>query len=192
MIMNKSVMLVGVGGQGTILTSKILAEGLLAAGYDVKMSEIHGMSQRGGSVTTHIKFGKKVYSPIICKSEADVLVAFEKVEALRYLDSLKVGGTMIVNDHEIYSQSVLLGSEEYPQGILESLDNSVDNLVTVQAVKVAEQLGNARAQNIVLLGVLVKALGVENIDWIAAIKTIIPAKLLDVNLKAFEAGFAMM
>lgn len=189
--MNKSVMLVGVGGQGTILTSKILAEGLLGAGYDVKMSEIHGMSQRGGSVTTHIRFGEKVNSPIINKGEADVLVAFEKVEALRYLDQLKVGGTLIVNDHEIYSQSVLSGIEEYPQNIVESLKKVVDHVVVLQAVKAAEQLGNVRTQNTVLLGVLVKALGLENsINWAEVMKKLIPSKMFEVNLKAFQAGLA--
>lgn len=189
--MNKSVMLVGVGGQGTILTSKILVEGLLNEGYDVKMSEIHGMAQRGGSVTTHIKYGEKVYSPIINQGEADVLVAFEKVEALRYLDQLKPGGTLILNDREIYSQSVLVGAEEYPQGIIESLQKTLEHIVVLQAEKVAEELGNARTQNIVLLGVLVKALGLDPVNLTGVMKNLIPPKLMEVNLKAFQAGLAI-
>jgi indolepyruvate ferredoxin oxidoreductase beta subunit len=186
--MNKKVMLVGVGGQGTILTSKILAEGLLSAGYDVKMSEIHGMAQRGGSVTTHIIYGQEVASPIINKGEADVLVAFEKVEALRYLDHLKANGTMIVNNHEIYSQTVLSSAEAYPQGIVESLQQGLENVVVLEAVRLAEEAGNVRTQNIVLLGVLVKTLGLEDIVWHEIIKELVPAKLLEVNIKAFQAG----
>ncbi|AFM40524.1 2-oxoacid:ferredoxin oxidoreductase, gamma subunit [Desulfosporosinus acidiphilus SJ4] len=186
--MNKKVMLVGVGGQGTILTSKILAEGLLRAGYDVKMSEIHGMAQRGGSVTTHIIFGKKVASPIIDKGEADVLVAFEKVEALRYIDHLKLGGTIILNDHEIYSQTVLSGAEAYPQGIIENLQKAVDHVVTLKAVAIAEQAGNVKTQNIVLLGALVNVLDLKDIPWQEVIQDLVPAKLLEVNLRAFQAG----
>ncbi|HBV85516.1 MULTISPECIES: indolepyruvate oxidoreductase subunit beta [unclassified Desulfosporosinus] len=189
--MNKSVMLVGVGGQGTILTSKILAEGLLGAGYDVKMSEIHGMAQRGGSVTTHIKYGEKVNSPIINKGEADVLIAFEKVEALRYLCHLKAGGILIVSDHEIYSQSVLSGTEDYPQEIIESLTQAVERTIVLQAVKLAEQLGNIRTHNIVLLGVLVKALGLEQLDWVQVMKDLIPEKVLEANVKAFKTGLAV-
>ncbi|NTV89375.1 MAG: indolepyruvate oxidoreductase subunit beta [Clostridiales bacterium] len=187
--MDKSVMLAGVGGQGTILTSKILSEGLLRAGYDVKMSEIHGMAQRGGSVTTHIKYGKKIFSPIINSGEADVVVAFEKVEALRQLNQLKKGGTLIVNDHEIYSQPVLSGTEQYPEDIIKSLKDSVGKVIELQASKIAEQLGNSKAQNIVLLGVLVRALGLEEIDWPSVIGDIVPAKMVDLNIKAFQAGF---
>jgi indolepyruvate ferredoxin oxidoreductase beta subunit len=189
--MDTSVILVGVGGQGTILTSKILAEGLLRAGYDVKMSEIHGMSQRGGSVTTHIKFGERIFSPVICRSEADVMVAFEKVEALRYLDYLKPGGRLIINDQEIYSQSVLSGNEAYPEGILESLKATVSSFISVQAAEMAERIGNIRSQNIILLGVLVRSLGLQDIDWVKVMKDSMPEKIVDVNLKAFECGITL-
>jgi indolepyruvate ferredoxin oxidoreductase, beta subunit len=186
--MNKSIMLVGVGGQGTILTSKILTEGLIRAGYDVKMSEIHGMSQRGGSVTTHIKYGEKVYSPIICKREADVVVAFEKVEALRYLDQLKSGGTIIINDLEIDSQSVQSGSEAYPTDVIGNIEKTVEHVIKINAMKIAEEVGNSKTQNIVLLGVLVNSLGLQSIDWTDVMKDLIPSKMLDVNTKAFAQG----
>lgn len=148
--MTKSLLLVGVGGQGTILTSKILTEGLLRLGYDVKMSEIHGMAQRGGSVNTQIRFGEKVYSPMITSGEADVLVAFEKVEGIRYLNYLKPGGTLIVNDYEIYSLPVLTGNEKYPKRVIEKLGQSVKNIVIIKAAEIAQGLGNIKAQNMVL------------------------------------------
>ena len=156
--MAKSILLVGVGGQGTILASKILTEGLLRLGYDVKMSEIHGMAQRGGSVTTQIKFGEKVYSPCIGRGEADVIIAFEKVEAVRWLSHLKEDGTLLVNDYEIYSLPVLLGQEKYPENVIEKLKEKVTKFKALNAAQIAEDLGNIKAQNIVLLGALIKAL----------------------------------
>ncbi|MEG1641945.1 MAG: indolepyruvate oxidoreductase subunit beta [Synergistaceae bacterium] len=187
----RSILLVGVGGQGTILASKILSEALLRKGYDVKMSEIHGMSQRGGSVTTHVRFGSKVYSPIVPEGEADVLVSFEKVEAVRWLNYLKKDGTLIVNDFEIYSLPVLMGAATYPNDIVEKLSSSVKNIKLFNAGKIAEELGNIKAQNIVLLGVLVKAMGLEDIDWISVLKELIPAKLYDLNEKAFKIGLSL-
>ncbi|HHT64054.1 MAG: indolepyruvate oxidoreductase subunit beta [Bacillota bacterium] len=186
--MVKSILLVGVGGQGTILASKILTEGLLRLDYDVKMSEIHGMAQRGGSVTTQIKFGKKVYSPCIGMGEADVIVAFEKVEAVRWLHQLKEGGILLVNDYEIYSLPVLLGQEEYPQNIIERLKDKVENFKAFNAAKIAEDLGNIKAQNIVLLGALIKALNLDGIDWTEVLKEHLPERLHDLNIKALEAG----
>ncbi len=188
MIMVKGLMLVGVGGQGTILTSKILSEGFVKFGYDVKMSEIHGMSQRGGSVNTQIRFGDKVYSPMITTGDADVLIAFEKAEAVRYLSWLKRGGTIIVNDHEIYSLPVLTGAAKYPEGVLEKLKSTVKNTVVINATKTAEELGNVRSQNIVLLGAIVRTLGLERLDWAQVIKEFLPDKLHDINIKAFNAG----
>ena len=184
----KSILLVGVGGQGTILASKILSEGLVRKGYDVKMSEIHGMSQRGGSVTTHIRYGSKVASPIVPEGEADVLVAFEKVEAARWLQYLKKGGTLVVNDFEIYSLPVLTGAAKYPHGVTEKLKSAVPNTKVFNAGEIASGLGNIKAQNIVLLGALVKAMGLEELDWDSVLKELIPEKLLDLNLKAFRAG----
>ena len=187
----KSILLVGVGGQGTILASKILSEGLSRSGYDVKMSEIHGMSQRGGSVTTHVRFGSSVASPIVPECEADVLVAFEKVEAARWLNYLKKGGTLVVNDFEIYSLPVLTGAFSYPEGVTEKLKAEVPSTKAFNAGQIAEKLGNIKAQNVVLLGALVKAMGLEDIDWKAIIAEFVPAKLLELNIKAFEAGLAL-
>lgn len=186
----KSILLVGVGGQGTILASKILSEGLARKGYDVKMSEIHGMSQRGGSVTTHVRFGSKVASPIVPQGGADVLVAFEKVEAVRWLSYLKKDGWLVVNDHKIESLPVITGLAEYPEGVIEKLRKEVPNLKVFSASKIAEDLGNIKSQNIVLLGALVKAMKLDDIDWKPVLKKIIPPKLYDLNEKAFEAGLA--
>ena len=184
----KSILLVGVGGQGTILASKILSEGLVRKGYDVKMSEIHGMSQRGGSVTTHVRFGTKVASPVVPEGEADVLVAFEKVEAVRWLKYLKKGGKLVVNNYEIYSLPVLTGAAKYPDNVVEKLEKEVPGLKIFNAGEIAEGLGNIKAQNVVLLGALVKAMELEDIDWEAVMKDIVPPKLLDLNIKAFKAG----
>ncbi|MEG1823302.1 MAG: indolepyruvate oxidoreductase subunit beta [Cloacibacillus sp.] len=186
----KSILLVGVGGQGTILASKILTEGLARRGYDVKMSEIHGMSQRGGSVTTHVRFGSKVASPVVPEGEADVLVAFEKVEAARWLQYLKKGGTLVVNNFEIYSLPVLTGAAVYPDGVIEKLKEAVPNTKAFNAGEIASELGNIKAQNIVLFGALVKAMGLEEIDWKEIRTEFVPEKLRDLNIKAFEAGLA--
>lgn len=184
----KSILLVGVGGQGTILASKILSEGLARKGYDVKMSEIHGMSQRGGSVTTHVRYGSRVASPVVPKGEADILVAFEKVEAVRWLDYLKEGGSLVVNDHEIYSLPVLTGAAKYPDAIIEKLKAAVPNIKVFNAGKIAEELGNIKAQNTVLLGALVKAMELEDIDWAVVLEELIPPKLLQLNMSSFQAG----
>ena len=185
----KNILLVGVGGQGTILASKILTSGLIKAGYDVKMSEIHGMSQRGGSVSTQVRFGDKVYSPIVGKGSADVIVAFEEMEALRWLDHLKIGGKMVINDHQIQPVPVNLGLAEYPQGIIEHLKEKVE-VLSFKAADVATELGNPKAMNIVLLGALVKAMGgLDDIDWDAEIEANVKAKFVDLNKKAFHAGY---
>ncbi len=193
--MIKSLLLVGVGGQGTILASKILSEGLVQQGYDVKMSEIHGMAQRGGSVTTQIKYGPKVYSPIIGAGEADVIVAFEKLEAARYMVQLKKMGTLIVNDYEIYPLPVLLGQQDYPDNVLTVLAEYVakqsGQLKVLQAHKLAEELGNVKAQNIVLLGTVIKALGLENLDWVEVLKGFLPPKLHELNIKALKTGLGL-
>ncbi len=185
----KNILLVGVGGQGTILASKILTSALMKAGYDVKMSEIHGMSQRGGSVSTQVRFGDKVYSPIVGKGSADVIVAFEEMEALRWLDHLKIGGKMVINDHQIQPVPVNLGLAEYPQGIIEHLKEKVE-VLSFKAADVATELGNPKAMNIVLLGALVKAMGgLDDIDWDAEIEANVKAKFVDLNKKAFHAGY---
>ena len=185
-----SVLLVGVGGQGTILASKVLSVGLMREGYDVKMSEIHGMSQRGGSVTTHVRFGTKVYSPIVDERGADILVSFEKVEAVRWLTFLKRGGTLVVNDYEIRPLSVLTGSAQYPDGVTEKLRAEVPNMIAFNAGKIAADLCSVKAQNIVLLGALVKGMKLDHIDWNTVLKDLVPPKLYDINARAFAAGAA--
>ena len=184
-----SVLFVGVGGQGTILASKILTIGLIEHGYDVKMSEVHGMSQRGGSVSTQVRFGKKVYSPIIGEGSADILVSFEEMEAARYARFLKKGGKMVVNKTQIPSLPVLSGACQYPQGIIAELKKHVPGR-DLDATKIATDLGNPKSANVVLLGALIEALGLHDIDWKSIIaKTVKPA-FVDINLKAFDAGMA--
>jgi len=157
-------------------------------GYDVKMSEIHGMSQRGGTVTTQVKYGDKVYSPCIGEGEADLIISFEKVEAVRFLKQLKNGGTLIVNDYEIYSMPVLTGQEAYPEDILSKLAEKVENLKVLDAGKVALELGNVKAQNVVLLGAVVKSLGLDKLDWEKIISQYFKGAVLDLNVKALKAG----
>ena len=184
-----SVLFVGVGGQGTILASKILTIGLIEHGYDVKMSEVHGMSQRGGSVSTQVRVGKNVYSPIIGEGSADILVSFEEMEAARYARFLKKGGKMVVNTTQIPSLPVLSGACQYPQGIIAELKKHVP-VRDLDATKIATDLGNPKSANVVLLGALIEALGLHDIDWKSIIaKTVKPA-FVDINLKAFDAGMA--
>ena len=187
--MVKNILLVGVGGQGTILTSKILSRGLMERGYDVKMAEIHGMSQRGGTVTTQIRYGEKVYSPVIEKGKADIIVAFEKSEGLRYIDFLKSDGVLVVNDYEIQPVTVAIGASKYPEGILEYFKENVNKVNVIQAFAIAEELGNARAMNIVLLGALVKMFGLEEIEWNQLIRQEVPPQALELNLAAFQKGY---
>ena len=186
----RSVMLVGVGGQGTILASKILTTGLIAAGYDVKMSEVHGMSQRGGSVSTQVRYGSKVYSPIIGKGEADVLVSFETMEALRYLPALKPGGKIVVNDYKMPSLPVLSGEQEYPDGIIDELRSKAPTLV-MDAAQVARDNGNPRGMNVVLLGALIQSLGITNVDWPAALKANVKPQFVEGNLRCLDAGMEL-
>ena len=189
-IETKSVLLVGVGGQGTILASKVLTTGLIAAGYDVKMSEVHGMSQRGGTVTTQVRFGSKVWSPLIGEGEADVLVSFETMEAMRCLPFLKPGGKVVVNTYEMPSLPILSGECEYPDGIIDELKKRADTLA-LDAVKVASDLGMPRGMNVVLLGALIAALGVDDVDWAAALKSCVKRQFFEPNLKCLEAGLKL-
>jgi len=184
----KSILFIGVGGQGTILASKILSEGLLRHGYDVKMSEVHGMAQRGGSVTTQVRFGEKVYSPLIEKGKADAIVAFEKSEALRALPYLKEGGHLIVNDYEIHPVPVLIGQEKYPEAVNEVIKSTVENTVIVKAAEIAKELGNIKAQNVVLLGALLKALDIKEVNWEEVVASLVPSKAVELNKKALAAG----
>ena len=185
----KSILLVGVGGQGTILASKILTQGLIENGYDVKMSEVHGMSQRSGSVSTQVRFGTKVYSPIIGEGTADILVSFEEMEAARYAHFLKKEGKAVVNTYRIPSMPILTGTRDYPDDIIGMLRQRVSTMA-LDATGIAEKVGNPKSANVVLLGALVKAMRLTDIDWDPIIaKTVKPA-FIDVNRKAFAAGMA--
>ena len=186
--MTKNIMIVGVGGQGTLLASRILGNTVISKGYDVKVSEVHGMSQRGGSVVTYVKYGDSVYSPIIDEGEADIILAFELLEAYRALPYLKCGGKMIVNNQQINPMPVITGAAQYPEDIAGKLDAKID-LQLVEALSLAEQAGNSKAVNVVLIGVMAKSTDIPYEDWIETIKTTVPAKFLDVNLKAFDLGY---
>ncbi len=187
----KNILLIGVGGQGTILTSKILAKAIMEKGLDVKMSEIHGMSQRGGTVTTQIRYGKKVSSPVIEEGCADIIVSFEKCEALRCLSSLKKGGALIVNNYELQPVTVAIGAAEYPKDIIAEYKNKVENTYVIDAFGIAESLGNAKCMNIVLLGALAKRLGLDGTDWERLIREEVPRKAEELNISAFKRGFEM-
>ncbi len=183
-----NIMIVGVGGQGTLLASRILGNVLLEKGYDVKVSEVHGMSQRGGSVVTYVKYGEKVYSPIIDKGEADMILAFELLEAYRALPWLKKGGKLIVNDQKINPMPVITGAMSYPDDIAGKLSNSV-NTTVLDALSLATEAGNTKAVNVVLIGVMAKNTDIPYEQWIDTIRTTVPPKFLDVNLKAFDLGY---
>ena len=186
--MTKNIMIVGVGGQGTLLASRILGNAVIALGKDVKVSEVHGMSQRGGSGVTYVKFGDKVYSPIIDKGEADIVLAFELLEAYRALPFVKAGGKMILNSQKIDPMPVITGAAQYPADIEKKIAEKVD-LAAVPALELAEKAGNARAVNVVLIGVMAKNTDIPYEHWVETIKKTVPAKFLDVNLAAFDLGF---
>jgi indolepyruvate ferredoxin oxidoreductase beta subunit len=186
--MTKNIMIVGVGGQGTLLASRILGNTVVNEGYDVKVSEVHGMSQRGGSVVTYVKFGDKVHSPIIDKGEADIILAFELLEAYRALPWLKKGGKIIVNDQQINPMPVITGAAAYPEDIGGKL-NAVANVTALDALALAEQAGSAKAVNVVLIGVMAKNTDIPYEKWIETVKATVPAKFLEINLKAFDLGY---
>ena len=185
----KSIMIVGVGGQGTLLASRILGSVLGTAGYEVKVSEVHGMSQRGGSVVTYIRYGEKVYSPVIEKGQADMIVSFEQLEAARYVSYLKKGGTIITNTQKISPMPVITGAAEYPDGIIDKIKAMGINIIAVDALSAAEKAGSARAVNVVLMGVLSKVLpGIELDAWKKAVEKCVPAKVIEINEKPFDLG----
>lgn len=189
--MVKSILLVGVGGQGTILASKLLTTGLMEEGYDVKMSEIHGMSQRGGDVSSQVRYGDKVESPVIELGGADLIISFEKMEALRWLKYLKKDGKVVVNDYEINSMPILSGKVDYPEGILEELKKHADTKV-IDAAKHAEELGNSKVMNVILLGTIIKLMGLEKINWDKIIRDNVKPKFIELNLKALEVGMSLV
>lgn len=183
-----NIMIVGVGGQGTLLASRILGNAVIGAGYDVKVSEVHGMSQRGGSVVTYVKFGEKVYSPIIDKGEADIILAFEQLEAYRALPWLKKGGRIIINDQKINPMPVITGAAEYPENIVEKISEKAD-VTHINALELAEKAGSIKAVNVVLIGVMAKKTEIPYEDWINTVKSTVPEKFAEVNIKAFDAGY---
>ena len=190
--MTKSIMLVGVGGQGTILASKLLTIGLMEAGYDVKMSEIHGMSQRGGSVSSQVRYSKdQVYSPVIEIGGADMIVSFEKVEALRYLKYLKEGGTKVANNYKMESVATITGKAEYK---VEEVDKKLKelNAKVINAADKATELGNAKVMNIILLGTVIKGMHLEDIDWEQIIRDNVKEKFVDINIRALHEGMALV
>jgi indolepyruvate ferredoxin oxidoreductase beta subunit len=184
-----NIMIVGVGGQGTLLASKLIGSVAEKCGYDVKVSEVHGMSQRGGSVVTYVKLGEKVYSPIIEKGGADIILAFEKLEALRWIDYLKKGGSLILNDQEIDPMPVITGKSKYPKDITERLKKTGIRLRTVNALEIAAKCGNIKTVNVVLIGLLARITDIGRDAWQKAIEEVVPQKLLDENIKAFNAGY---
>ena len=186
--MTQKIMIVGVGGQGTLLASRILGNVAIGEGYDVKVSEVHGMSQRGGSVVTYVKYGDKVYSPIVDRGEADIILAFELLEAYRALPYLKKSGKMIVNSQKIDPMPVITGAAKYPEDIEKKLSKDADTIV-VDALAKAKEAGNIKAVNVVLIGVLAKTTDIPYAKWVETIKATVPPKFLDINLTAFEIGY---
>jgi indolepyruvate ferredoxin oxidoreductase beta subunit len=184
-----NVLIVGVGGQGTLFAGKIIGDVAEKSGLDVKQSEVHGMAQRGGSVVTYVRFGSRVVSPLIERGEADIIVAFEQLEALRWGEFLKPGGMMIVNEQKISPMPVIIGATKYPDNIFDRLITAGVELKTVDAAALAAAAGNAKATNIVLLGMLAKRLPLSRELWQAAITGISPAKARETNLLAFEQGW---
>jgi indolepyruvate ferredoxin oxidoreductase beta subunit len=185
----KNIMIVGVGGQGSLLASKLLGRLLVDEGYDVKVSEVHGMSQRGGSVVTYVRFGDKVYSPVIEDGEADYIVSFEKLEAARYVDKLKKDGTVIVNTQQIDPMPVIIGAAEYPENVIAQMEEKGVHVDALDALSLANEAGTSKACNIVLMGRLAKYFDIDAEKWETAIRNCVKPQFVDVNLKAFELGY---
>lgn len=184
----KGIMIVGVGGQGTLLASRILGSVLIGQGYDVKMSEVHGMSQRGGSVVTYVKFGEKVYSPLVDQGEADYIIAFERLEAARWVSYLKEGGTLMINDRRISPMPVITGAMEYPDEIVEKLRSKGAKVVACDALSMAIEAGNPKSVNVVMIGILSALTEFSEDVWQAALTECVKPKFLELNKKAFLLG----
>lgn len=184
----KNIMIVGVGGQGSLLASKLLGRLLLTGGYDVKVSEVHGMSQRGGSVVTYVRYGDKVYSPVIDKGQADFIVSFELLEAARWTEYLKPGGRIITNLQQINPMPVITGAASYPENLVEKAKAAGVNIDAFDALKLAEEAGSAKAVNLVLMGRLSKWFDFPEESWMEAIEQSVPPKYLELNKKAFMLG----
>lgn len=186
----KNIMIVGVGGQGTLLASKLLGRLLLSKGYDVKVSEVHGMSQRGGSVVTYVRYGEKVYSPVVDKGEADVIISFEMLEAARWVEYLKKGGTIVTNTQQINPMPVIIGAAEYPENLADKIAEKGINIEAFDALSLAEEAGTSKAVNLVLLGRISKYFDFTDEEWMDAIEKSVPEKFLELNKKAFSLGKA--
>ena len=184
----KSIMIVGVGGQGSLLASKLLGRLLLTRGYDIKVSEVHGMSQRGGSVVTYVRYGDKVYSPVIDKGQADCIVSFELLEAARWTEYLKSGGKIIVNTQQINPMPVIIGAEEYPENLVEKMKAAGIDVDAFDALSLAEQAGSSKAVNIVLMGHLSRNFDFTEEEWMTALEQSVAPKFLEMNKKAFALG----
>lgn len=184
----KNIMIVGVGGQGTLLTSRILGGITIHAGYDVKLSEVHGMAQRGGSVVTFVRYGEKVYEPIVEEGQADVLIAFERLEALRYAHFLKKDGVLIVNDQRIDPMPVVIGAATYPENIIENLEKKY-KVIRIDAAFEAKKIGNSKTFNTIILGVAAQHMNFSKEEWFEVIEHTVPTKTIEINKKAFEIGF---
>lgn len=185
----KSVLIVGVGGQGTLLASRLLGNALLSRDYDVKVSEVHGMSQRGGSVVTYVRYGQSVSSPIIEQGEADLILSFEALEAARFLPYLKKGGKIIVNTQQIDPMPVVTGNAVYPDDVIGQIKSLGVEVISADALSLAEQAGSVKAVNVVLMGMLAKQTDIEKQVWLDTVEQTVPPKFLELNLKAFELGY---
>ena len=190
-MMTKNILIVGVGGQGTLLASKVMGKVFLDSGYDVKVSEVHGMSQRGGSVVTYVRYGDEVYSTLIDKGEADILLSFEALEAARWLPYLKEDGVVITNTQRLNPMSVVMEKATYPDDILEKIKAAGVNPVEVDALALAEEAGSAKSVNVVLLGIAAKHIGLDKQLWLDAVKSTVPPKTVDMNVAAFEKGYEL-
>lgn len=186
----KNIMIVGVGGQGTLLTSRILGGLAILGGYDVKLSEVHGMAQRGGSVVTFVRYGKEVAEPIVEEGQADVLIAFERLEALRYAHFLKKDGALIINDWRIDPMPVVIGAAKYPENIIENLEK-IYKVYTVNATKEAKRLGNPRVFNLIVLGIAAQHMDFSKEQWYSVIEHTVPQKTIEINKKAFDVGYEL-
>ena len=186
----KNILIVGVGGQGTLLASKLMGKYFTEEGYDVKVSEVHGMSQRGGSVVTYVRFGSKVFSSVIEKGEADIILSFEQLESARWLPYLKKGGVLITGTQRIDPMPVIMGKAEYPENIIEKLCKNDIKVIPVDALDLALKAGSAKCANVVLLGAAVRFLGIDRESFSKIIETSVPSKTVEMNLRAFAYGYS--
>lgn len=187
----KNIMIVGVGGQGTLLTSRVLGGLAIAGGYDVKLSEVHGMAQRGGSVVTFVRYGEKVAEPIVEEGQADVIIAFERLEAMRYAHFLKKDGALVINDWRIDPMPVVIGAAKYPEGILEELKKD-HKVYAVNATEESKKLGNSKVFNMIVLGVAAQHMDFSKEDWYKVIESTVPPKTIEINKAAFDVGYHLV